>query len=70
MTYGAPVSMTSAFLPLSLRSSGSSAPQKVAEILIFGAGSIKIFKLPLEMEDRKRVPSKCLKTLAALIAFV
>lgn len=68
--YDALVPMIAAFLPLSLRSCGSSALQKEAEILIFGARSIKIIKLSLEMEDRKRVPSNCLQTLAPLKAFV
>lgn len=50
--YDALVVMSAAFLPLSLRSCGSSALQE-AEILIFGVRSIKICKLSLEMEDRK-----------------
>jgi len=59
-----------AFPPLSLRTCGSSALQQEAEFLIFGARSIKLCKLSLDMEDRKRVPSSFLQTLVPLKVFV
>lgn len=62
--------MIAAFLPLSVRSCGSSVLQKEAEILTFGARSIKVHKLSLETEDRKRFPSNCLQTLTPLKASV